>query len=70
MNRQKHGTLKNLFKEDGDRFKKFSLKTGDILVDYSKNIIKAETLQLLINLANECKLKDAIEAMFNGEKNK
>lgn len=60
--------LKDLFKNDPDRFSKFSIKHGDILVDYSKNIITEKTLELLLNLAEECKVKDAIEAMFNGEK--
>lgn len=63
-------TLKELFKEDKDRFSKFHLTTGnnDILVDFSKNIISEETLSLLLELAEETKLKDNIEAMFSGEK--
>ena len=60
--------MKELFKTDSERFGKFSLQFNDILFDYSKNIITAETLQLLLQLANECGLKDGIEAMFNGEK--
>ena len=60
--------LKELFKKDPQRFNKYSLTLGEILVDYSKNIITEETLALLLKLANECKLGDAIEAMFNGEK--
>ncbi len=60
--------MKELFKTDAERFSKFSLQFNDILFDYSKNIITAETLQLLLQLANECKLNDAIEAMFTGEK--
>src|SRR5262249_8363256 len=36
--------------------------------DYSKNLITEETIQLLLQLAGECKLKEAIEAMFSGEK--
>src|SRR5258706_8858694 len=60
--------MKDLFQNDPDRFKKFSLHTGDIVFDYSKNIITDETLSLLLQLAEECKLKAAIEAMFNGEK--
>ena len=60
--------LKDLFKNDPGRFDKFSIRHGDILVDYSKNIITEKTLELLLQLANECKLKDAMEAMFNGEK--
>lgn len=60
--------MKNLFKNDPDRFKKFSIRHDDILVDYSKNIITDKTLALLFDLANECKLKEAIEAMFTGER--
>jgi glucose-6-phosphate isomerase len=60
--------MKDLFKNDPDRFKKYSLQTEDILFDYSKNIITEDTISLLLQLADECKLKDAVEAMFNGEK--
>ena len=60
--------LRELFRQDPQRFEKFSLALEDILFDYSKNLITEETLRLLGGLANECKLKDAIEAMFNGEK--
>ena len=60
--------LKDLFKKDSNRFNKYSIRHSDILVDYSKNIITEKTLQLLLQLAEECKVKDAIEAMFNGEK--
>ncbi|WP_185213201.1 glucose-6-phosphate isomerase [Sphingobacterium mizutaii] len=60
--------IKDLFAKDPDRFDKFSIYLGDILLDYSKNRINEETMALLIQLARECKLKDAIEAMFNGEK--
>ena len=60
--------LKELFKEEGDRFKKYSLAVPDIIVDYSKNIITDKTVQLLLQLAEECNLRSGIEAMFNGEK--
>ncbi len=60
--------MKDLFAKDPDRFSKFSLTAEDILFDYSKNIITAKTLQLLLQLANDCSLKEAIEAMFSGEK--
>ncbi|TDH29187.1 glucose-6-phosphate isomerase [Segetibacter sp. 3557_3] len=60
--------LRKLFAGDDDRFKKFSLCFDDILFDYSKNIINNKTLQLLLQLAEDCKVKDAIDAMFNGEK--
>ncbi len=60
--------LKELFKEEEDRFKKYSLSAQDIIWDYSKNIITDKTIQLLLQLANECKLQPAIDAMFAGEK--
>ena len=60
--------LKQLFTEDPARFEKFSLLFEDILVDYSKNRIDDTTLALLIQLARECKLDEAIKAMFSGEK--
>ncbi|HAH70811.1 MAG TPA: glucose-6-phosphate isomerase [Succinivibrionaceae bacterium] len=66
----KDRTIKELFKEDKSRFDKFHLTAanGDMLVDFSKNIVDEETLSLLLELASETKLKDNIEAMFNGEK--
>src|SRR4051812_766056 len=60
--------LKELFRKDSDRFNKFCLSQDDLLFDFSKNIITAETVDLLIDLAKECRLKDAMEAMFSGEK--
>jgi len=64
--RQLH--LREIFANDTNRFEKFTLTTKDILFDYSKNIIAGKTIQLLLQLANECRLKEAIEAMFNGDK--
>ncbi len=60
--------LKQLFAEDDGRFEKFSLLFEDILVDYSKNRIDDTTIALLIQLARECKLDEAIKAMFEGDK--
>ncbi len=60
--------MRDLFKSDQNRFNKFSLSFEDIFVDYSKNIITEETMGLLFNLAEEAKLKDAIEKMFSGDK--
>lgn len=59
--------LRDLFKQDPARFDQFSLRFEEILLDYSKNRITAETKALLIALAEECGLKAAIEAMFSGE---
>lgn len=60
--------MRNLFIENPNRFNEFSQKEGDLLFDYSKNLITAETLDLLTSLAKECRVSEAIEAMFNGEK--
>jgi len=60
--------MKELFAADANRFDKFSIRTGDILFDYSKNIITEKTLQLLLELANDCQLPEAIKAMYAGEK--
>src|SRR5690606_18086254 len=61
-------TLKDLFANDPQRFAKFSLQLQDILFDYSKNRITDETMALLVQLARECKLDEAIQAMFSGHK--
>jgi glucose-6-phosphate isomerase len=59
--------MKDLFDKDPHRFEKFSISWNEIFFDYSKNIINDETKTLLIELAEECKLKEAIDAMVNGE---
>ncbi|MEJ8598377.1 glucose-6-phosphate isomerase [Riemerella anatipestifer] len=59
--------LRELF-NNPNRFNEFSIKKENFLFDYSKNLINEETKQLLINLAKEVKLKEAIESMFSGEK--
>jgi glucose-6-phosphate isomerase len=59
--------MRELFDQDPDRFKKYAHCFEDLVIDFSKNIITDETLQLLVQLANDCHLKEAIEAMFNGE---
>jgi glucose-6-phosphate isomerase len=65
MNR-KH--IRDLFAADPQRFEKFSMVFNDLLFDYSKNIINQKTLQLLLQLAEDCKLADAIHDMFAGLK--
>ena len=64
MNRKQ---MKDLFAADPARFENYSIKTADILFDYSKNIITDKTLQLLFQLANECGLSKAIKAQFEGK---
>ena len=66
--RMKDVRMKDLFAADPQRFEKFSLRFQDILVDYSKNRITPETMQLLFSLAEEVDLRDAIEKMFTGNK--
>ncbi len=70
---QKHFTeVKNrhtlsLFEKDPARGEKFTIKWHDFYVDYSKNRIDEETMKLLVQLADECHLKDAIEKYFGGD---
>ncbi|MDA3791272.1 MAG: glucose-6-phosphate isomerase [Desulfobacula sp.] len=59
--------MKDLFQEDPERFDKFSIRFNNILVDYSKNRIDEQTLGLLLGLAKEINLKDAINKMFSGD---
>ena len=58
--------MRDLFSSDPERFTKFSIQSGDVLFDYSKNRITAETIRLLINLAEECNLREATSSMFSG----
>jgi glucose-6-phosphate isomerase len=59
--------LRDLFASDPGRFPRYTLHLEDTLFDYSKNLITDKTLGLLLQLATECKVKDAQEAMFSGE---
>ena len=59
--------MRNLFSNDNERVKNFSIHDENLTFDYSRNIADAVTFSLLQQLAEECKLRDAIDAMFNGE---
>ena len=59
--------LKQEFRQKPDRVNTFTLKWEDFYVDYSKNLITAETKELLTGLAEEAGLKDAINSLFEGE---
>jgi glucose-6-phosphate isomerase len=63
----KNKKMVSMFAEDEKRFEKFSLTFEDIFLDYSKNRITSETMSLLIDLAKECRLSEAIAKMFSGE---
>jgi len=60
--------LRDLFTQDPERFKKFSLPLPGMLADFSKNMITEETLRLLTTLAHETGLENARSRFFNGEK--
>jgi glucose-6-phosphate isomerase len=60
--------MKDLFATDPERFDKFHVRLGDILLDYSKNLITDKTMSLLIELARQAGLPARIEMMFTGEK--
>jgi glucose-6-phosphate isomerase len=66
--RIKDKQLKQLFAEDSARGESFTVETGGLFLDYSKNRITDETLQLLIQLGEESGLRAHIDAMFGGEK--
>lgn len=59
--------MRDMFHEDPRRFDRFSLRINDILYDYSKNHITAETVRLLLRLAEAVQLTNWIERLFNGD---
>ncbi|WP_172915167.1 glucose-6-phosphate isomerase [Capnocytophaga canimorsus] len=73
MSLQKHfeatqnALMKSLFEQDPNRAKRFSIQWQDFLVDYSKNRIDSTTMDLLVQLAEQCGLKDAVEKYFEGD---
>ena len=60
--------MRDLFAGDPQRFNTLSIVFNDILVDFSKNRITEQSLDLLIGLAKECGVPDAIHQMFAGER--
>lgn len=60
--------MREMFAADPDRFEKFSVSMNNMLVDYSKNRVTADTMKLLFDLARESGLEKARDAMFSGEK--
>lgn len=59
--------MRDLFAADPQRFQRFSLRLGDLLVDFSKNLITEKTLALLLELAHQQRLSEQIQAMFRGD---
>jgi glucose-6-phosphate isomerase len=66
--RLKSTQIKSLFEANENRQSQFSILNQDILLDYSKNILDEDAFAHLIELANECKLAEAIKAQFEGVK--
>jgi glucose-6-phosphate isomerase len=60
-------TLRELFAADPARGTTMTAQAGDLYLDYSKNILTAETVPLLVALAEQAGLPERIEAMFTGE---
>ncbi|PHH40788.1 glucose-6-phosphate isomerase [Pseudomonas putida] len=60
-------SMREAFKADPQRFNQFTLSSCGLFLDYSKNLINAETRNLLVGLANEVDLKGAIKALLDGE---
>ena len=59
-------SIKDLFQSDASRIEKFNLQWNNFVIDYSKNNINQETIALLLELANEVGLKNAISDYFDG----
>jgi glucose-6-phosphate isomerase len=68
--RQKIGDLplRRLFAEDPRRGERLTAEAAGVLLDYSKNRVTDETLELLLQLAAESGLRERIDAMFRGDK--
>jgi glucose-6-phosphate isomerase len=60
--------LRDLFADDPRRGERFAVEDVGLYLDFSKNRITDETLKLLLQLAEDCGLRDRIEAMFSGQK--
>jgi glucose-6-phosphate isomerase len=60
--------LRSLFADDPRRSERMAVEGAGVYLDYSKNRITDETIRLLVNLAEECGLRQHIEAMFQGQK--
>jgi len=60
--------MRDLFSTDPQRFEKFSLRFGEILVDYSKNKVTEETMKLLVDLARQADVEGWRDKMFSGDR--
>ncbi|RRV04089.1 glucose-6-phosphate isomerase [Pseudomonas sp. v388] len=60
-------SMREAFATDPQRFSQFTLSSAGLFLDYSKNLITGQTRDLLVQLANEVGLKEAIKAQYDGE---
>src|SRR4029450_7856809 len=60
--------LRDLFADDAQRGERLTAEAVGLYLDYSKNRITEETVRLLTKLADECGLRERIDAMFRGDK--
>jgi glucose-6-phosphate isomerase len=67
FSKMQNNSIKEMFQNDTDRVQKFHIQWNDFLVDYSKNNINQETIDLLLKLTEEVNLKDAISKYFDGD---
>lgn len=65
--KMKNVHIRELFK-DKNRFQKFSVNDFSFILDYSKNIVSEETMELLFDLARSSGVQEHAKKMFNGEK--
>ena len=63
----KYVSMREQFALESDRVHHFSVKSGDLLLDYSKNRVTKETMGKLVSLAESVDMSDWIERMFSGE---
>lgn len=60
--------MRDLFADNPNRARELSVQAVDLWIDYSKNLITNETLELLFDLAKSCQLEQKIQAMYSGER--
>jgi glucose-6-phosphate isomerase len=60
--------LRELFAEDATRGTRLTLEAAGLYLDYSKNRVTDKTIQLLVELAEDCQLQERIDAMFRGDR--
>lgn len=59
--------MRDLFQRDNQRFERFFIEAAGLSLDYSKNLITTDTMELLLKLAQHCQLPERIDAMFRGD---